>query len=99
MSRPNWRDAGAYGGVRPLDAAGYAWEFLKRNPLFVRELRLLRRIAHRRKLTRVEQELFALRWGVRFRWAQRNGRQRARTMDACRTANDDDSNHLCCGFR
>ena len=32
MSQPNWRDAGAYGGVRPLDAAGYAWEFLKRIP-------------------------------------------------------------------
>ena len=47
MSRSNWRDAGAYGGTRSLDAPGYAWEFLKRNPLFVRELRLLRRIARR----------------------------------------------------
>ena len=94
MSRPNWRDAGAYGGVRPLDVAGYAWEFLKRNPLFVREFRLLRRIAHRRRLTRVEQGLFALRWGVRFRWAQRNGRQQKRAVDPLCSANDDNRDDL-----
>ena len=94
MSQPDWRDAGAYGGVPPLDAAGYAWEFLKRNPLFIRELRLLRRIARRRKLTRAEQEQFALRWGVRFRWAQRNDQQQKRTMDPLCSANDDDPDNL-----
>ena len=94
MSWPNWQDAGAYGGTRSLDAPGYAWEFLKRNPLFVREFRLLRRTARRRRLTRVEQGLFALRWGVRFCWAQRNGRQQKRAVDPLCSANDDNPDDL-----
>jgi hypothetical protein len=86
MTRPNWRDPGAYGGLRPLDAPGFAWEFLRRNSLFVEELRLLKRVARRRTLTRAETELFALRWGVRFRWAQRFGRQSSRALDDCGAA-------------
>jgi hypothetical protein len=71
MTRPNWRDGEAYKDLLAVDAPGFAWEFLKRNHAFVEELRFLKRVQRRRKLTRVERELFALRWGVRFCWAQR----------------------------
>ena len=68
MSGRNWRDAGAYAELASLDAAGFAWEFLKRNPEFIADLRRLRKLERRRPLTRQERDEFARRWGVRSRW-------------------------------
>ncbi len=81
MSRGNWRDPAAYEWMQSLDAYGFAWEFLRRNPEFVKELRFLKRIARRRTLTQAETELFALRWGVRFQWHLRDGKGRGRCLD------------------
>ncbi len=81
MSRENWRDPGTYEWMQSLDAYGFAWEFLRRNPEFVAELRFLKRIARRRSLTQAELELFALHWGVRFHWALRNGMCRGGCLD------------------
>jgi hypothetical protein len=67
MSRPDWRDSGAYAGLQSLDAPGFAWEFLKRNSSFLAELRTLKQIVRRRKLTRAELEQFSLHWGIRCR--------------------------------
>jgi hypothetical protein len=82
MTRPNWRDGDGYKALMALDAPGFAWEFLKRNHAFVEELRFLKRVQQRRKLTRAERELFALRWGVRFCWAQRCSTGRSGKLDA-----------------
>jgi hypothetical protein len=54
MSGDDWRDPGAYEWTQSLDAFGFAWEFLRRNPEFVKELRFLTRIARRRSLTETE---------------------------------------------
>jgi hypothetical protein len=97
MTRPNWRDPGAYRGIIPLDAPGFAWEFLKRNPAFIDELRFLRRVQRHRSLTRVELELFAWRWGVRFCWAARNRRGSGRDLDVGGTPQHDDHRVRCCG--
>ena len=70
LNRPNWRDAGAYGRLQSLDAPGFAWEFLKRNPSFVAELESLKATSKRRKLTPSELEQFSLHWGVRIRRAE-----------------------------
>ena len=86
MTRPNWRDGDGYKALMALDAPGFAWEFLKRNRAFVEELRFLKRVQQRRKLTRAERELFALRWGVRFCWAQRCSACRPGDLDARRAA-------------
>ena len=82
MTRPNWRDGEGYKAMMAMDASGFAWEFLKRNHAFVEELRFLKRVQQRRKLTRAERELFALRWGVRFCWAQRCSTGRPGELDA-----------------
>ena len=37
MSRANWRAPGAYEELRSLDAPGFAWEYLRRNPEFQRD--------------------------------------------------------------
>jgi hypothetical protein len=86
LNRPNWRDAGAYGRLQSLDAPGFAWEFLKRNPSFVAELESLKVTSKRRKLTPSELEQFSLRWGVRIRGAQRSCEQPGRSLDAHRAA-------------
>jgi hypothetical protein len=86
MTRPNWRDGDGYKALMALDAPGFAWEFLKRNHAFVEELRFLKRVQQRRKLTRAERELFALRWGVRFCWAQRCSAGPPGDLDARRAA-------------
>lgn len=84
MSRDDWRDPGAYEWTLTLDAFGFAWEFLRRNPEFVKELRFLKRVHRKRPLTQIELELFALRWGVRFPWSERDSEGRGCTMDrAC----------------
>lgn len=86
MSRDDWRDPGAYEWMHSLDAPGFAWEFLRRNSDFVKELRFLRRVARRRSLTQIELELFSIRWGVRFRWVIRASKRRGRCVDAPRVA-------------
>ena len=35
--RPDWRDAESYRHLLDLDRAGWAWDWLRRNPDYVRE--------------------------------------------------------------
>jgi hypothetical protein len=72
MSRADWRSPGAYEELRSLDAPGFAWEFLRRNPDFQQDRGKLERAARRGVLNQAEADAFALRWGVRFRKHRRN---------------------------
>ena len=47
MSRPEWRSPAAYEDLRSLDAPGFAWEFLSRNPAFERDCRRLEQVSKR----------------------------------------------------
>ena len=67
MARADWRSAGAYEDLRPLDAPAFAYEFLLRNPDFLTDHARLARSSRNRTLDPVEAEAFARRWGVRFR--------------------------------
>ena len=67
MSRADWRSPDAYEHIRSLDASGFAWEFLRRNPVFRREHRKLEYASRRGTVDSAETEAFAHRWGVRFR--------------------------------
>ena len=73
MSRADWRAPGEYDDLRSLDAPGFAWEYLRRNPDFMRDRAVLERAASQGKLRPADVEAFARRWGVRFR---RRGRRR-----------------------
>lgn len=81
MSRMNWRSRGAYENLQSLDAPGFAWEFLHRNPTFNKDLQTLERATQKRTLTRAEKDAFALKWGMRFRVATRIGRRQCGFMD------------------
>jgi hypothetical protein len=65
MSRPDWRDSGAYEELRSLDAPGFAWEEASR----------------RRALTAADEDTFAQRWGVRFRERCRHDRSKRGPVD------------------
>jgi hypothetical protein len=82
MPRAEWRSPAAYEDLRSLDAPGFAWEFLSRNPAFERDRRKLEKAGERSPLAATELDRFAQRWGVRFR-DERTGPQRSPTpMDA-----------------
>ena len=67
MARADWRLAGAYEELRPLDAPALAYEFLLRNPDFLSDHARLARNSRKRTLDAVEADAFARRWGLRFR--------------------------------
>ena len=70
MPRPDWRSPAAYEDKRSLDAPGFAFEFLRRNPEFLRHYQKLVRALNRNALTPKARQTFARRWGVRFRTAR-----------------------------
>jgi len=67
MPRAEWRSPAAYENLRSLDAPGFAWEFLSRNPAFERDCKRLEQASEDRPLSADELNGFARRWGVRFR--------------------------------
>ncbi|GAA4482247.1 transcriptional regulator domain-containing protein [Gluconacetobacter asukensis] len=67
MSRATWRSAGAYEGLRSLDAPAFALQFVSRNRDFMRERAALQRATRRGVLMQPDAEAFARRWGLRFR--------------------------------
>ena len=82
MSRTDWRSPGAYEELRSLDAPGFAWEFLDRNPDFTRQRRKLERAVRRGFLDPVEVEAFTRRWGLRFRGCCRDERPQLGSLGA-----------------
>lgn len=70
MNRVDWRSPDAYASLRSLDAPDFAWEYLRRNPEFLRDQTKLERAARLGTLNSVDMEAFTRRWGVRFREAE-----------------------------
>jgi hypothetical protein len=94
MDRPDWRFPGAYEDVKSLDAPGFAWQFLRRNPDFVRAWRALEVAAQNGALKQADAEAFAQHWGVRFRPHKQECNCQCVAMDAacvaeCRCSDDD----------
>ncbi len=80
MPRAEWRSPAAYEDLRSLDAPGFAWEFLSRNPAFEGDRRRLEQAGHRGPLSADELDGFARRWGVRFRNARAQSRRYAHAL-------------------
>ena len=70
MPRAEWRSPAAYEDLRSLDAPGFAWEFLSRNPALRARLQTLEHADDQDPLSAGELDDFARRWGVRFRKAR-----------------------------
>jgi hypothetical protein len=66
MPELNWRSPEAYYDLRSLDAPGFAWQYLSRNPDFRRDQKRLAQLAQCNELTAEHEASFARRWGVRF---------------------------------
>ena len=79
MGPADWRSPAAYEHLRALDAPGFAWEFLRRNPAFNKEREALREADELGRLDQARADDFARRWGVRFR--ERRSRRRPKAGD------------------
>jgi hypothetical protein len=66
MSGSDWQSPMTAAKRETLDAAGFAWEFLLRDPDFRREHRRLSRLHALGTLPVAEAAAFAQRWGARF---------------------------------
>ena len=64
MPGADWRSQSAYHALALLDAPGFAWEFLRRNPVFQSDCERLARDAKKGLLSADDQEAFAKRWGA-----------------------------------
>jgi hypothetical protein len=92
MSRTDWRSPAAYEDLRSLDAPGFAWEFLSRNPAFERDRKRLELASEGGPLSADELNGFARRWGVRFRKARARPRRPTTPLDAGEPAECDPDN-------
>jgi len=86
MSRKDWTSSAAYEDLRSLDAPGFAWEYLDRNPDFTQDRRRLERADRRGTLDQAEVDAFARRWGLRFRGRYARKRPQRPSLDAARLA-------------
>ncbi|MBJ7498617.1 MAG: hypothetical protein JHC57_02570 [Sphingopyxis sp.] len=59
----DWRTPAAYGHTKHLPAAGFAWEYLRRNDEYRNDFNA---IALTGQAGGPQLERFALRWGLRF---------------------------------
>ena len=66
MAPSDWRSSAEYESLRSLDAPGFAWEYLNRNPDFQHDLRLLAEQQTQGQLSPDDQAGFARHWGLRF---------------------------------
>ncbi len=89
MARGDWTSPAAYEELGSLDAPGFAWEYLDRNPDFTQDRRRLERADRRGVLNQAEMDAFARRWGLRFRAGHWGRRRLLRPLDAGRAAQRD----------
>lgn len=64
MGQIDWRSNAAYQHLREHDAPGFAWEFLRRNPEFIADVKALSTTG-RRLPTSAQKARFARKWGLR----------------------------------
>ncbi len=60
----DWRAPAAYKHTKHIPAAGFAWEYLRRNEDYRREYQIL---AAKQRQDTPQLEAFTERWGLRFR--------------------------------
>lgn len=92
MPHTEWRSPAAYEDLRSLDAPGFAWEFLSRNPAFAGDHKRLQQAGNRGPLSAAELDGFARRWGVRFRDARAPSRRSPGSVDGGEPAERDPHN-------
>ena len=64
MNRTYWRSPEAYKWLQTFDAVGFAFQFLCRNPDFVRDRERMQQLDRQGALEPAEVNAFARRWGL-----------------------------------
>jgi hypothetical protein len=64
MPSSDWRASAAYGYAQSIPAAGFAWEYLRRDDAYRRDFQRMKR---KSRLDTKAQTAFSSRWGLRFR--------------------------------
>ena len=64
MNRAYWRSPDAYKRLQAFDAVGFAFQFLCRNPDFVKDRERLQLMDREGALEPAEVNAFARRWGL-----------------------------------
>ena len=64
MSRAYWRSPESYKKLQTFDAPGFAFQFLCRNPDFVKDRERLQQMDRQGALDSAEVNAFARRWGL-----------------------------------
>ena len=64
MPGSDWRAPAAYGYARSIPAAGFAWEYLRRDDAYRRDFHRMERMSSHDIETQIA---FSNRWGLRFR--------------------------------
>lgn len=72
MPSSDWRSPAAYGYAHSIPAAGFAWEYLRRDDEYRRDFQRLKRTSHHDTEARTT---FSNRWGLRFRGRPRPARR------------------------
>ena len=63
MPSTDWRSPAAYAHAKSIPAAGFAWEYLRRDEDYRRDFHRVRRLP---RLDSDVQTAFSERWGLRF---------------------------------
>jgi hypothetical protein len=63
MPSTDWRSPAAYAHTKSISAAGFAWEYLRRDEDYRRDFHRVRRLS---RLNSGAQTAFSERWGLRF---------------------------------
>lgn len=72
MPSSDWRSPAAYGHAHSIPAAGFAWEYLRRDDEYRRDFQhLMRKPDHDTEA----RTAFSNRWGLRFRGGPRPARR------------------------
>ncbi|MFG1186246.1 transcriptional regulator domain-containing protein [Xanthobacter aminoxidans] len=77
MPSTDWRSPAAYAHAKSISAAGFAWEYLRRDDDYRRDFHRMRRL---QRLDGDAQTAFAERWGLRFPGGPSSSRRPGRTV-------------------
>ncbi|MGZ0073288.1 transcriptional regulator domain-containing protein [Sphingobium limneticum] len=77
MPSSDWRAPAAYGHAHSIPAAGFAWEYLRRDDGYRRDFQRMKRVSGH---DAEAQTAFANRWGLRFRGGPGPARRSRRAL-------------------
>jgi hypothetical protein len=86
VSGPDWHLESAYDFLWSAEQPALAWAYLRLNPAFLEDCARLEQNLRHGRLKGEDEDVFALRWGVRFRGGAADEFRRRGLLGRARTA-------------